>query len=84
MIWPLVLLPFFSFSEVSTYKSGENTGLGKVERLDRSEKYLEDVSRKLSNLELEVSNLKAEMAELKQKLNELSPETRQNPSEVSP
>ena len=63
------LICFASLSkENEIYKSGENTGQGKVERLDRSEKYLEEVSLKVIKLESEVKSLKQELELLKLKV----------------
>jgi cell division protein FtsB len=72
MKWLSLFFVFsLAYSQELFYKSGENSGQGKVERLDRSEKYLEEVSKKMTTLEAEVKALREEVGQLKLKINSM-------------
>lgn len=66
----LAIVPF-SFAEIKSYQSTDNTGLNKREQIDGIEKYLQDLSSTLKKMETQIDSNSLKLKSLDEALRAL-------------
>lgn len=78
----IFLMPISSMAQISTYKSTDNEGLNKKERIDTIENYLSDLSKKLKDIESKVESSGKKLTSLEDSLASLSIDLKKNQEEL--
>jgi len=82
LLFITLFLPILSEAQISGYKSTDNEGLNKKERIDSIEKYLSDLSGKLKDIETKVESDSKTISSLEKYLSNLSNDLKKNQEDL--